>query len=122
MTMTTTTGMTMTMTSTRKTTMTDAKRTKADERLEKEAAARRALFVASLAGFVALFALIAASGTPETASGVAGTAMTGAAAPSDRVIAEVPVANLNGDGAETIIRIVAPDQGAAATHLRTRAS
>ncbi len=100
----------------------ETKRRKADERLEKEAAARRALFVAALAGFVTAFALIAGSGTPDPAGGETEPGLEGAAAPGTRVIAEVPIANINGDGAETIIRIVAPDQGAAVPHLRTRAS
>lgn len=102
--------------------MADTGRRKADERLQKEAAARRALFVATLAGFVAVFALIAASGTPDTASGVTGDTVEGEAAPSGRVVAEAPIANLLGDGATTIVRIMAPDQRAPAPHLRTRAS
>jgi hypothetical protein len=76
------------------------------------------MFAAILAGFVAIFGLIAATGKAATSA-----SQTGSAPASDsRVIAEVPIANLAGDNTVTIVRIVAPDRQTAAPHARTRAS
>jgi hypothetical protein len=89
------------------------------DRLAREAAARRALFAASLAGFVAVFGLIAASGKSAPAPIEASAAPT---ASSQRVLAEVPIASSGGGEVETIIRIVAPDTPSVVPAARTRAS
>jgi hypothetical protein len=95
--------------------MTDPRRGQAH--LAREAAARRTMFAAVLAAFVAIFGLIAVAGKAATTS-------QSAAVPAgdNRVIAEIPVANLDGDNRVTIVRIVAPDEQAAVPHARTRAS
>jgi hypothetical protein len=95
---------------------------KTAERLEREAAARRAVFAASLAGFVALFGLIAVTGKPVPAVNAEPPAPVSNVARGNRVLAEVPITGLNGGDSQTIIRIVAPEPGAPAPHVRTRAS
>lgn len=95
---------------------------KTRERLEREAAARRLVFVASLAGFVAVFGLIATAGKPTPALSPEQPALARQFTPANRVVAEVPVSGLNGDTTQTIIRIVAPEPQAPAPHVRTRAS
>jgi hypothetical protein len=92
------------------------------ERLEREAAARRAVFAASLAGFVALFGLIATAGKPAPAVNAEPPAPVSDVVSGNRVLAEVPITGLNGGDVQTIIRIVAPEPGATAPHVRTRAS
>jgi hypothetical protein len=99
-----------------------AKAHRAAERLEREAAMRRAVFVAALAAFAAVFGLVAAIGKPAATASAPELALAGDAVPAGRVIAEVPVANANGDGVPTIVRIVAPEQGASLPHVRTRAT
>ena len=95
---------------------------KTHERLEREAAARRAVFAACLAGFVAVFGLIATAGKPAPAVSAKQPALVSDSTHDNRVVAEVPVTGLNGDSRQTIIRIVAPEPGAPAPHVRTRAS
>jgi hypothetical protein len=95
---------------------------KTTERLEREAAARRAVFAAALAGFVALFGLVAAAGKPVPAVNSEPPAPVSDVSRGNRVLAEVPITGLNGGDSQTIIRIVAPEPGAPAPHVRTRAS
>ncbi len=95
---------------------------KTAERLEREAAARRAVFAASLAGFVALFGLIAVAGKPAPAANAQPSVPVSDFARGNRVLAEVPITGLNGGDGQTIIRIVAPEPEAEAPHVRTRAS
>ncbi len=91
-------------------------------RLEREAAARRALFAVSLAGFVALFGLIAVAGKPAPDTGVGSSALVSDSASTGRVVAQAPITGLDGGGAQTLVRIVAPEPRARAPHARTRAS
>jgi hypothetical protein len=81
------------------------------ERIGHETRARRGLFVAALASFVACFGIVALTADqPEEA--------TVAAVPPD-IVAEVPL----NDGRGTILRILQPPAAQAPrTHLRTRAS
>jgi len=95
---------------------------KTRERLEREAAARRAVFAASLAGFVGLFGLIAITGKPTPAHSPEQSALAREFTTARRVVAEVPVSGLNGDTTQTIIRIVEPESQAPAPHVRSRAS
>jgi hypothetical protein len=95
---------------------------KTAERLEREATARRAVFATSLAGFVALFGLVAATGKPVPTVNAQPSAPVSDVARGNRVLAEVPITGLNGGDSQTIIRIVAPGPGAPAPHVRTRAS
>jgi hypothetical protein len=90
--------------------------------MEREAGIRRAVFVASLTAFAAFFGLIIASGKPAPTASAPELALADNAGAPGRVIAEVPVANLNGDGVPTIVRIVSPDQGASRPLVRTRAT
>jgi hypothetical protein len=92
------------------------------ERLEREAAARRAVFAACVAGFVAVFGLIATAGKPAPAVSAEQPMLVSDLTRANRVVAEVPVTGLNGDTTQTIIRIVAPEPRAPAPHVRTRAS
>jgi hypothetical protein len=93
------------------------------ERLEREAAARRALFAASLCGFAIAFGLIAVAGKPDPVIGAEDPVSIAPAAGANQVLAEVPVAGLTtADGRETIVRIVAPQARARTPHVRTRAS
>jgi hypothetical protein len=94
----------------------------AEERIAREAAMRRAVFVASLTTFLAVFGLIAGTGKPASTVNQLESAQANEAATSNQVIAEVPVADLTGDGEETIIRIVAPQRAPVAPRIRTRAS
>jgi hypothetical protein len=95
---------------------------KTRERLEREAAARRAVFAVSLAGFVTVFGLIASAGKPAPAVSTEQPVLVSDLTPANRVVAEVPVTGLNSDTTQTIIRIVAPEPRASAPHVRTRAS
>jgi hypothetical protein len=95
---------------------------KTRERLEREAAARRAVFAVSLAGFVGFFGLIAAAGKPTPALSREQPGLASEFTEANRVVAEFPVAGLNGDTAPTIIRIVVPESRAPAAHVRTSAS
>lgn len=95
---------------------------KTGERLEREAAARRAVFATALAGFVTLFGLIATAGKPAPAISPEQPALVSDFTRDNRVVAEFPVTGLNGDTTQTIIRIVAPEPRAPAPHVRTRAS
>lgn len=96
---------------------------KAAERLEKEAAARRALFVASIAGIVGAFGLIAASELPPAMADAEIPVAATEPGLGNRVLAEVPIGQIAEGGAhQTIIRIVAADPQPTPAHLRTRAS
>ena len=95
---------------------------KTRERLEREATARRAVFVASLAGFVGLFGLIATTGKPTPVLSPEQPALASELPGANRAVAEIPVSGLNGDTTQTIIRIVAPESQSPAAHVRTRAS
>lgn len=95
----------------------------AQERFQREAAARRAVFAGSLAGLVVVFGLIATAGKPASADSVPEPAVVHSPASPDRVVAEVPIGNIAGSGEpETVIRIVAPQPRAVAPHVRTRAT
>src|SRR5215212_9591581 len=65
-------------------------------RLEREAAARRAVFAVSLAGFVGLFGLIASLGKPAPAVNAGLEAQVSDVTGGNRVLAEVPITGLNG--------------------------
>ena len=95
---------------------------KTRERLERGAAARRAVFAVSLAGFVGFFGLIATAGKPAPALSSEQPAPASELPRANHVVAEIPVSGLNGDTNQTIIRIVAPEPRAPAPHVRTRAS
>ena len=103
---------------------TGAQRARAGQRGEREARARRALFVACLAGFVGGLGLIAIAPKPPPAAEAQTAAAGLTAVGSGRVLAEVPITELggSGDGRQTIIRIVAPAQDTAPVHVRTRAT
>jgi hypothetical protein len=89
-------------------------------RLEREATLRRAVFVASLAGFVAVFGLVAVKGEPGASGNVQQPALPGDTLTANRVLAEVPVTDAN--GAPMIIRVVTPDTQTTRPHVRTRAT
>jgi hypothetical protein len=95
---------------------------KTGERLEREAAARRAVFAAALAGFVTLFGLIAIGGKPTPAVSQKQPALVSDVTRANRVIAEIPITGLTDDTTQTIIRLVAPEPRVPALHVRTRAS
>jgi hypothetical protein len=92
------------------------------ERAAREAGARRALFVASVAGLIAAFGVVAASDGPLQTTGDVRPASVGAAAAGQRVVAEVPILSADGRSIETVVRFIAPEPGTAAARLRTRAS
>lgn len=93
------------------------------ERFQREAAIRRALFAGSLAGFVAIFGLIASAGKPAEAVDVPEAAIVRPPDSSNQVLAEVPLRDVTGSGdRETIIRIVAPQPQSPVPHVRTRAT
>lgn len=100
--------------------MTEPRR--ATAHVEREAAARRMMFAATLAGFVAIFGLIAVTAKAAPATIPPGSNPATAAASGNRVLAAAPIANLNGDNTVTIVRIMAPGRQATAPHVRTRAS
>ena len=82
------------------------------ERIGRESRARRGLFVAALASFVACFGIVALTADQP------GEANVAAAMPPD-IVAEVPL----NDGRGTILRIFQPPAAQAPhTHVRTRAS
>lgn len=89
------------------------------QRLEREAAIRRAVFVAALAGFAGIFGLIAFTEARAPVATTPASAPVNSASPSRRVLAEIPINT--SDGA-TIVRIVAPEASAAAPRVRTRAT
>lgn len=91
------------------------------ERLEREARGRRALFVASIAGLAATLGIVAGSAGESPATAPAQQAVIQNAA-DQRVIAEIPVPGAGNAQVETIVRIMAPAQNAPAPHIRTRAS
>jgi hypothetical protein len=98
---------------------------KIQERFEGEAAVRRTLFVGSLAAFVALFGVIAWAGKPISPVTAVTAVPPAAPAAGDRILAEVPIADLtgaNGGGSSTIVRIVAPESRALVPHARSRAT
>jgi hypothetical protein len=106
-----------------RTTPTGAKSGTQGERSRREASARRVLFALTLTGLVATTGLISAAGKPE----VPVVASEGAGAPigrvgSGRIVAEVPIGVTSGEGASTIVRIVAPDGWSPAPQVRTRAT
>lgn len=130
-------GMTMMTTMTKKKTMTDphpaaqsagseksrpAASRLAQERTEREAAARRALFVASVAGLATSLGVIAVSvGSPQAAAEIRPPVVAERTV-SRGVIAEFPIPAADGRGVETIIRFVVSGAETAAPDLRTRAS
>lgn len=126
------------ITTTKNTTMTEAQSTPRDagitrpkgpasasrtaqERAEREAGARRALFVASVAGLAATLGVVAASGGPPVADEVR-PAPGGETAAARRIVAEIPISTVDGRGVETIVRIVAAGPDAAPSDIRTRAT
>jgi hypothetical protein len=92
------------------------------DRVAREAAARRAVFALCLGGFVAAFALIATAGKPAAVSGQTSPPLTSAPVSGRQVIAEVPISDPGGSDRATIVRIVAPQRSTAMPHARTRAS
>src|SRR4051794_26065384 len=93
------------------------------ERLQHEAAIRRALFASSLAAFVAIFGLIAAAGKPATAGNTLEPPSTLAPDSAYQVVAEVPLGDVTGNGGrETIVRILSPQSQSPHPHVRTRAT
>jgi hypothetical protein len=96
---------------------------KARQRLEREAGVRRAVFVASVAGFIAVLGLVAVAGKPGAEPGVAEAPAWHDAAAPRRVLAETSITNvLDPGGPETIIRIVEPESAPTQARLRTRAT
>lgn len=102
--------------------MSEARADRVGQMRAREGSARRALFAGCLAGFVALLGLVAATAPPARSAAPEPAPVGEVAAGSGRVVAEVPVTGLDGAGAPTIIRIVAPDRPPAPPHVRTRAS
>lgn len=94
---------------------------KVQERLEREMRARRALFVASVAGLAATLGIVAATVGVSQATGTAQPVMV-TPSPGQRVVAEIPIQPVDSGGVQTIVRIVAPAQDAPRTDVRTRAS
>jgi hypothetical protein len=93
------------------------------QRLQREAAIRRALFAGSLAGFVAIFGLVASAGKPAEAVDVPEPAIVRSPNSSNQVLAEVPLGDVTGNGGrETIVRIIAPQLQSPVPHVRTRAT
>jgi hypothetical protein len=92
------------------------------DRVAREAAARRALFTLCLGGFVASFALITTAGKPAAVSRQTSSPLTSDAIGGRQVIAEVPISDPSGSDRPTIVRVVAPERSAAMPHVRTRAS
>jgi len=91
------------------------------ERLEREARARRSLFVAAVAGLAGTLGIVAVSaGTPPA------VAITKPAVASEtlspRVVAEVPIQATGNQDVPTIVRFVTPAQEAPPAHVRTRAT
>lgn len=99
-------------------------RQRVQERREREAAARRALFVGSLGAFAAAAGLIAALGKPPSGTGAAPPQPDVAVDTPGRVVAEIPITDLVGaaNGSETLVRIVAPAPESVRPHVRTRAT
>jgi hypothetical protein len=94
----------------------------ARERVEREAGARRALFVASIAGLIAASGVVAVSHRPLQAPDEGRPSLVGEANTARRVVAEVPILSADGEGVETVIRFIAPEPDTAAPHVRTRAT
>lgn len=94
---------------------------KVQERIEREARARRTLFVASIAGLVATLGIVAISaGSPQAVQTAPPSA---ASAPSgQRVLAEVPIQAADSRRVQTIVRVVTTGHDAPAPDVRTRAS
>ena len=94
---------------------------KLQERLEREMRARRALFVASIAGLAAALGIVAGTAGVSQVTAPAQQAISQNAV-DPRVIAEIPVPSADNTQVETIVRIMAPAQNAPAPDIRTRAS
>jgi len=92
------------------------------DRVAREAAARRVVFALCFGGFVAAFALIATAGKPAAVTGQTSPPLTSAPVSVSQVIAEVPISDPGGSDRSTIVRIVAPERSAVMPHARTRAS
>jgi hypothetical protein len=76
---------------------------RASERIEREAGARRLIFVASLASFTGLFGLLA-----YTAPDVPSQSPAPLTQPAN-VVAEIPVPSTDPNEPPTIVRVLAPD-------------
>ena len=94
---------------------------KVQERIEREARARRTLFVASITGLAATLGIVAISAGSPQASQTALPAAVSALAAS-RIVAEVPIQAADGRSVQTIVRVVTTGQDAPAPDVRTRAS
>jgi hypothetical protein len=92
------------------------------ERSEREAGARRALFVASVAGLAAALSVVAVSGGPPHVAEEVQTASGGETPAARRIVAEIPIPAADGQGIETIVRIVAVGPDTAAPDIRTGAT
>jgi hypothetical protein len=91
------------------------------ERGEREAGARRALVVASLAGLIGAFGVVAGSERPLQAADDERPFLVSSANPG-RVVAEVPIPSADGQGIETVVRFIAPEPDAPESDVRTRAT
>ena len=92
------------------------------ERLDREAGARRTLFVAGLAAFASLFGVIASTAPSATPSSEPAAETAGLNA-ERLVVAEPPLSRADTPAdRKTVVRIVASDQRAPAPHVRTRAT
>lgn len=91
------------------------------ERLEREARARRALFIAAVAGLAVAVGVVSVTAGTSPATDDAPPAIIQNAS-DQRVVAEVPVLQADGSQVEMIVRIMAPAQNAPAPDVRTRAS
>lgn len=91
------------------------------ERLEREGRARRALFVAAVAGLAAASGIVAVSaGVPQAAAITQPARATESL--GQRVVAEVPIQAAGSDNVTTIVRFVTADQDAPSPNVRTRAT
>lgn len=94
---------------------------KVQERIEREARARRTLFIVSIMGLAATLGIVAISaGSPQAAQTALPVAVSAPAAP--RIVAEVPIQAADGQSVQTIVRVVTTGQDAPAPDVRSRAS
>jgi hypothetical protein len=94
---------------------------KLQQRMEREARARRGLFVASVAGLVATLGIVAVSaGAPQATNTVQSVAAS--ESQGQRFVAEVPIQLSESQNVATIVRIVAPAPDAPTRDVSTRAT
>ena len=91
------------------------------ERLEREARARRALFIASVAGLAATLSVVVISaGPPQGIDAVKPPAAN--ALPAQRIVAQVPIQPAEDQTGVVTFRLGAPVQDAPQPDVRTRAT